>query len=140
MCSVVITNYTIPILIGIVAIIFIVLGYFSLNYFHKHMPDTSGLRLKKRQDAKRYETFIYGISIIEIIDAVFTFVATANCWSQNPNPAVYFVVTLVNIEKLAEFSFLLYISTDSKLFRKQLKKFLRSCFRKKKPQNTQAAA
>jgi hypothetical protein len=37
-CSFIITDYTIPILTGVSAFVFIVLGYFSLSYFNKHMP------------------------------------------------------------------------------------------------------
>lgn len=46
----------------------------------------------------------------------------ANCWSPDPNPAVYFVVTMVNILKLVEFVFLLYVSSNSMLFRRKLRR------------------
>lgn len=121
-CSFIITNFTIPILIGVSAIVFILLGAFSLRYFNKHMPETSGLRLKKYQEARKYSLFIFGISIIEIVNAVLTFVAMANCWSADPNPGVYFVVTLINLLKLVEFVFLLYVSSNSKIFRRKLRR------------------
>lgn len=127
-CSFRITNYTIPILASISAAVFIVLGYFSLSYFNKHMPETSGLRLKKYREARKYSLFIFGVSIIEIVNAALEFVAMVNCWSNQPNPAVYFVVTLVNLLRLAEFIFLLYVSTNSKLFRTKLRKMARICF------------
>ena len=121
-CSFKILNYTIPVLTSISAVVFILLGSFSLRYFNKHMPETSGLRLKKYQEARKYSLFIFGISIIEVINAVFTFVAMVNCWQSNPNPSVYFVVTLVNILKLGEFIFLLYVSSNSMIFRRKLRR------------------
>jgi hypothetical protein len=134
-CSFIITNYTIPVLTTVSAVIFIVLGYFSLNYFNKHMPETSGLRLKKYQEARKYSLFIFGISIIEIINAVLTYVAMANCWKANPNPAVYFVVTLVNLLKLVEFVFLLYVSSNNKIFRRRLRKIAKSCRRSQRKES-----
>lgn len=126
-CSFTITNFTMPVLLGVSALVFIILGYFSLRYFNKHMPETSGLRLKKYQEARKYSLFIFGISIIEIINAVLTFVAMANCWQSQPNPATYFVITLINIIKLFEFVFLLYVSCNSQLFRKRFRQLVRKC-------------
>jgi hypothetical protein len=65
---------------------------------------------------------------------VLEFVAMVNCWSKDPNPAVDFVVTLVNLLRLVEFMFLLYVSTNSKLFRTKLRKLARVCLCMKAPE------
>lgn len=119
-------NLTLPALEIMCSFVFIVLGIFTFVYFRKHMPGGERFRRRKVEEGKIIFMYVTGFSLFDIVMSTMSLLLDLNCTQPEPIPELNLLVTITNILRLAEFSFLLFLIMFNEKFRKKFKHTLKS--------------
>ena len=81
-------------------VLFLIVGVFAIQYFKKHMPNSIGLRKKKRHEKQILILYVIGYTAFGTVLSIIMLVLYLNCNQTNPKPELVPLITLFNYVRM----------------------------------------